>query len=280
MIDISVVIPAFNASAWIAETLRSVMEQDVAALEVILVDDGSTDDTVSVAAELAHGDHRIKIIRKTNTGVSDTRNTGLHEAKGRHVVFLDADDVLSSGFLRSRMTFLDAHPEFDLCGSDIEQLSESGIRTPTGTHAPGQDLLHEILTYDTSISSVPGNMMYRVSALREKRLLFEERLSSLADKFFLVSAASRGLRCAYIPGSPLYYRVHSASMSYRLTPGIYAEDQRYVQLLIEGGLIPIGIRSYVLAINYYILAGMARRLSKYTDCVNYLIRWIYYRVVT
>ena len=279
MIDISIVIPAFNASAWIAETLRSVMEQDVAALEVILVDDGCTDDTVSVAAEVAHGDHRIKIIRKTNTGVSDTRNTGLHESKGRYIVFLDADDVLSSGFLRSRMTFLDTHPEIDLCGSDIEQLSESGLRKQTGTHAPGEDLLQEILMYDPSISSVPGNMMYRVSALREKKLLFEERLSSLADKFFLVSAASRGLRCAYIPGSPLFYRVHAASMSYRLTPGIYAEDQRYVRLLLEGGLIPTRIRPHVLAVNYYILAGMARRLNKYADCITYLIRWSYYRMV-
>lgn len=279
MIDITVVIPAFNASTWIVETLRSVLEQDAPEIEVILVDDGSTDDTAKLVTRIAENDPRLRIIGKHNTGVSDTRNAGLREAKGRYVVFLDADDVLSDGFLKTRMDFMDAHPEIDICGSDIEQLNESGTRTPTGTHAPGENALQEILLYDPVVSSVPGNMMYRVSSLRKHDLHFETRLSSLADKYFLVCAANKGLRCAYVPGSPLYYRVHSSSMSYRLTQGIYAEDQRYVRMLIEQELIPLHIQSRVLAANYYILAGMARRLTCYADCVRYLVKWIHYRLV-
>jgi glycosyltransferase involved in cell wall biosynthesis len=87
---VSVVIPAYNASPWITKTIKSVLAQDCTEFEVIVVDDGSTDDTVHMAA--AFGPF-VRVIQKPNGGTASARNKGILSAKGRYVAFLDADDL-------------------------------------------------------------------------------------------------------------------------------------------------------------------------------------------
>jgi glycosyltransferase involved in cell wall biosynthesis len=271
--QVTVVIPAYNAAPWLKETLNSVLSQSVEELEVLLIDDGSTDDTAEQALQLAKHDPRLRVIQKSNTGVSDTRNTGLHEASGEFIVFLDADDVLPKGFLSTRVDYLRTHAACALCGSDIVILGKNGTVQQTDMHAPGEAMLREILLYAPEISSIPGNMMYRTSELRKHGLLFDSRLSSLADKFFLIGVASKGLRCGYFSGSPLHYRVHAASMSHRLTPAIFRENKVYLERILEEIQLPVELRRQVMIRNYYILAGMARRLHIYNECVVFAIRW-------
>ena len=90
---VSVVIPAFNASSTIDETLRSVRYQSYEQLEIIVVDDGSTDDTVGIAQRHAAQDSRIKIIRQGNAGVAAARNAGWRAARADFIAFIDADDL-------------------------------------------------------------------------------------------------------------------------------------------------------------------------------------------
>src|SRR5258708_4104598 len=90
---VSVVIPAFNAGATIDETLRSVRSQSHERIEIIVVDDGSTDDTLAVAERHADQDPRIKIIRQDNAGVAAARNAGWQAACAEFIAFIDADDL-------------------------------------------------------------------------------------------------------------------------------------------------------------------------------------------
>jgi glycosyltransferase involved in cell wall biosynthesis len=90
---VSVVIPAFNAGATIDETLRSVRSQSHEPLEIIVVDDGSTDDTLAVAERHADQDPRIKIMRQGNAGVAAARNVGWQAARAEFIAFIDADDL-------------------------------------------------------------------------------------------------------------------------------------------------------------------------------------------
>ena len=90
---VSVVIPAFNASAYIERTLRSAGRQTYAALEIIVVNDGSTDDTAQLVAQIAMSDARIRLLSTPNRGVAAARNTGIEASSGRFVAFLDADDL-------------------------------------------------------------------------------------------------------------------------------------------------------------------------------------------
>ncbi|MBX4926472.1 glycosyltransferase family 2 protein [Rhizobium binae] len=90
---VSVVIPAFNASAYIERTLRSAIRQTYTALEIIVVNDGSTDDTARVVERVAMSDSRIRLLSTGNRGVAAARNTGIEASSGRFVAFLDADDL-------------------------------------------------------------------------------------------------------------------------------------------------------------------------------------------
>ena len=91
---VSVIIPVFNGAEWIEACLGSVLRQSYANLEVIMVDDGSTDRTIEVCQKIQKMDRRILIVRKENGGVSSARNAGLKKSNGKHVFFLDADDYI------------------------------------------------------------------------------------------------------------------------------------------------------------------------------------------
>lgn len=91
---ISIIIPVYNAGEFLRETVLSVLEQDYKAIELILVNDGSKDDSLSICNELKASDDRIIVIDQPNAGVSTARNNGLKAAKGEYVLFIDADDLL------------------------------------------------------------------------------------------------------------------------------------------------------------------------------------------
>lgn len=90
---LSVIIPVFNGGKFIHEALASILSQPCEDLEVILVNDGSTDTTQQICETAAQNDKRVKLINKINTGVSDSRNKGMAAANGKYVAFLDADDI-------------------------------------------------------------------------------------------------------------------------------------------------------------------------------------------
>lgn len=90
---VSVVVPAFNAAKTIPETLRSISRQTYAALEIVVVDDGSTDETADVARRYGETDPRVRVVAKPNGGVASARNAGIHCTKGAFVAFIDADDL-------------------------------------------------------------------------------------------------------------------------------------------------------------------------------------------
>jgi glycosyltransferase involved in cell wall biosynthesis len=105
---VSVVMPVFNGAAHLAETLWSVLEQSYQATELIVVDDGSTDDSLRIVAAEAP---EARVIRQSNAGVSAARNRGLSEARGRYVIFLDQDDVWHPEQLARQVAWLEAHPD-------------------------------------------------------------------------------------------------------------------------------------------------------------------------
>ena len=96
---ISVVIPAYNAEQFLDETLESVLSQTYENWECIIVNDGSTDNTESVAKKWCEKDARFRYFYKENSGASDTRNLGIKEARGEYIAFLDADDLYMPNFL-------------------------------------------------------------------------------------------------------------------------------------------------------------------------------------
>ena len=102
---VSVIIPLYNSEKYIAETLKSVLNQSYKNIEVLVIDDGSKDDGLSVAKNFENA--HVKIFSQSNKGASAARNYGLREAKGKYIQFLDADDLLSTNKIESQVTLLE-----------------------------------------------------------------------------------------------------------------------------------------------------------------------------
>jgi glycosyltransferase involved in cell wall biosynthesis len=121
---VSVVIPSFNAEAWIAETLRSVQAQTYRPLEIILVDDGSTDQTAAIAEHvLRTGSIAYKIIKQTNSGAATARNVGWQASRGEWIQFLDADDLLEPEKIDAQVAVALEGAESDVIYSDWQKLA-------------------------------------------------------------------------------------------------------------------------------------------------------------
>lgn len=103
---VSVVVPAFNASPYIERTLRSAVQQTYANLEIIVVNDGSTDDTARLVEKMARVDSRIRLLSTSNRGVAAARNTGIRASSGPYVAFLDADDLWHSTKIEKQVNAL------------------------------------------------------------------------------------------------------------------------------------------------------------------------------
>lgn len=124
LVQVSVVMPAYNAAAYIAESIQSVLNQDHPSFEVIVVDDGSTDATPEIVAGFGSA---VRYLRQPNSGgCSAPRNNGARQARGEFLVFLDSDDLMSPGRLQHQVDALRRHPALACVTADYRNFSEQG----------------------------------------------------------------------------------------------------------------------------------------------------------
>jgi glycosyltransferase involved in cell wall biosynthesis len=114
----SIIIPLFNRENFIKETLLSVLNQTEKDYECIIVDDGSTDESVNYVRSVIEGKNKFSLYQKNNEGVSSARNFGLKKAKGQYVCFLDSDDLWNSDYLKNLRKLIYANPKINMiCGA-------------------------------------------------------------------------------------------------------------------------------------------------------------------
>ena len=124
---VSVIIPSYNAMNYITETLESVLAQTLADIEIIVVDDGSTDNTRDIVKEYAHKDSRLTLVEQTNQFAGVARNNGMARATGSYLYFLDADDYIEKNALENLVNALERS------GADIAIAKSEGFDNVTGT---------------------------------------------------------------------------------------------------------------------------------------------------
>jgi len=206
---VSVIIPAYNSSAYLADAIVSATRQTHTNIEIIIVDDGSTDDTGTVADQFAAGDARITVIHQPNGGLSAARNTGMGVAKGEFICFLDADDALLPDKTRQQVAFFQASPDCDLVYSDhfISRVSlEPMDLTVTG---PPPLPFTELLVLRNWF---PPNVPLLRTSLARRVGTFDESLQAAEDWDYWTRCAAAG-QFGYSPGPVAIYRFHGAQMS-------------------------------------------------------------------
>jgi len=262
---ISVIIPCFNAEEFLKETLDSILSQQEEIEDIIVVDDGSTDQSASIVK--SYNDSRIIYLHQPNKGVSVARNRGLTQAKGEFVVFFDADDKMTPDFLKERKKILIDNPDVDFCCGPVnvfplQQKISFGI---------AENVSEVLLTYQPQYSSCPSNYLIRKSVLIEHQLFFNESLSSTADRFFLIQLAGKS-KGKLIQNAPLLYRVTPNSMSGKLSKTLVKDNENYLLELIKNKLIPTSLEKAFLFRIQYILGLGFIRTGSYIKGMKYAMK--------
>ena len=189
-VRISIVIPVYNAEAFLDKCLSSISGQDMLSYEVILVDDGSTDSSPLVCDRFSATDPRFKTIHKPNGGVSSARNAGIDIADGEYIMFVDSDDALAPGALSALDKVMSSLPDMIVGGFNVyNEGIFYGDTLPKETKVYWQGAVAEFLE-DTMIGEGmlyrgPWAKLYRTSIIRKNSLKFKESLSYAEDKLFV-----------------------------------------------------------------------------------------------
>ena len=211
--SISCVIPVFNAAPVVREAIESALAQDCVAIQVIVIDDGSTDSSLEVVREYRES---VDVLTGPNRGVSAARNRGIAEAAGDWLIFLDSDDLLLPGTLRMRLDVAEA-TRTDVVVCDWGDLID-GPDGMIGGAIKSLDLA--ALHADPEIACAthfwlpPAAIMYR-RALVQKIGGFRTDLPIIQDARLLFDAAYHGARFAYSDHVGAIYRVNQQSLSRR-----------------------------------------------------------------
>ena len=220
----SIIIPAYNASKYIAETVQSVVNQTYSNWELIIVDDGSTDNTLKIIDAIAQTDSRIKYLTKNNSGVSDTRNKGLSIAKGEFISFLDADDIWHTNNLEEKIKFIQKD-NIDVAYSNCEKIdrnSNSLNNILTGSETP---LLSDILLLRGNYLTAPSGIVLKKNVL-DKIGGFDTNLSNNADQDLWIRILSNNFKIKLIKLVLWKYRVHDNNMSSNIA--LLEKDSIYI----------------------------------------------------
>jgi len=199
--------PARDAAAYLREALDSVLAQSVRDLELVAVDDGSTDDTPRILGEYAARDERVRVLAREAQGLAPALNAGCAAARAPVVARMDADDVMLPGRLERQLAFLDAHPDVGLLGGAYVLLGPGGERLATIRYPADDAALQDAL--------LRGNC-FAHPTVAFRRALWEElggyRLRNAEDYDLWLRMAER-TRLASLREPVLLYRQHGSQFS-------------------------------------------------------------------
>ncbi len=208
MPTISVVLPVYNGESTIGETIGSVLNQSFTDFELIVINDGSTDGTLAVLAEIV--DDRLKIFSYANAGLSTSRNRGISHAAGEYIAFIDADDCWTPDKLAGQLNALMANPKAGLAYSWTDFIDVAGQFLRSGIHLSySGNVYSKLLVYHFLENG--SNALIRKSVLMQVGG-FDEALTAAEDWDLHLKIAARYEFIA-IPAVQILYRKMAQSMS-------------------------------------------------------------------
>ncbi len=225
MKKVSLVVPVYNAGAFLTPLVRSVLAQDYENFQLILSDDGSTDASIAQMQALAQEDTRITLVTGANGGVSSARNRGLSEAEGDYIGFLDADDRIFPNYLSTLVSLLEGHGADCACCGFARLYEASGVEDHMPPKAcdildTDRDGFFRLLLRPDGYTTVVWNKLFRKEALQAQDgsfLPFDETLHIVEDGEYLFR--SNVQRAVFTPEALYHYTVRTSSAMYgALTP--------------------------------------------------------------
>lgn len=222
---VSVILPTYNRADFISEAIESVLNQTYPHFELIIIDDGSTDDSISTISQYAIKDNRIRVYAlKKNRGVSVARNTGLSVARGKYIAFMDSDDTAYPHWLKTAVHFMEKNPQATIGFTNARFYNWTGIHTKTKTPFPFFSPLYRLAIYSMAhIGSI-----IRHDFIKEHNIRYNPAYVSAEDWDFYVQIMMKGGRIERIlPAKPLIL----ARWHFTNKPDYYAAGPRNMDII-------------------------------------------------
>lgn len=258
---VSVIIPTYNSAHYVTAAIESVLGQTFRDVEIIVVDDGSTDDTREM---LRRYDAPVRYIHQQNGGVAAARNHGVRESRGRYVAFLDADDTWLSHKLERQLAALEEHPRHQLCYSAFTIVDSELAPLATGESAREGTALEDLLLRGNVVGSICTVLCER--GVFERVGGFDPELSQCADWDMWVRLAAQ-TEFLYIDEPLVTYRQHTSNMS-RNAPLLERDSLRVLEKGFDMADLPRSLqarRRESFGRNYRVLAGTYFHAGRYRD---------------
>lgn len=270
MKKLSVIVPCYNAEKWIGETLESLRGQTYQNIEILVVDDGSSDSSLAIVQNFSERDARIRLIRQENAGVSAARNNGIENASGDYIAFCDADDWMESVAYEEMITLLEEENS-DIVFCEFERFWPNG-KTQKAVEESFWGLKEnpqDIFPFWSSIpAKVEGDTLYtrdlhgsccrsvfKRDILMQNTIRFCRDLKFAEDQIFVLNYLACCSAISYIPKHFVHYRGHTKPWVYR---NMY---ENHMALLREQLL--------VLHKNRYYSAKRKKQIAGYLKCSAY-----------
>lgn len=220
---LSVIIPVYNRESFLERCVKSVAASSLQNIEIILVDDGSTDHSGALCDKLAEEDKRIIVIHQQNAGVSAARNRGLEKARGKYFAFVDSDDYIEPDMYEKMIAAMEEQDaDMVCCGISKEYEAEDGtVRVEKLSHkhidayvdAIGALNLLLRVSISNSISTMPANKMGKKSIQIEKHIFFDENLYECEDGVFWCDYIAVIRKVALMNDIFYHYVIHGNNVS-------------------------------------------------------------------
>lgn len=229
----SVVVPVYNAERYLNKALQSILDQDFTDFELILVDDGSTDDSLTVLEAFAEKDTRVIVLNnEVNRGAAEARNRGIEIARGKYLCFVDADDYIDLGFLRHFYDALQADDcDFVKCGAYEEYYDDNENLMYTRpcimsdqSFQDAEAITNQVI--DMALIPLFGynwNSCYKMAVIKDNQLRFDNTLKVHEDFAFNMAYLSfvRNMRCLSYCGYYYIKRANNNSLSLQKSNYVY-----------------------------------------------------------
>jgi glycosyltransferase involved in cell wall biosynthesis len=202
---VSVIVPVYNADKYLGEALESIVGQTYSPIEILVVDDGSTDNSVNVAKSFKS----VEIISRKNNGAAVARNIGLKNCRGEFIAFLDADDYWVAHKTQRQMSYFYENPGVDCLAGRFRNFFETGASIPSGINKT--DFL------DDNLGKMPtlGTLLVRRNVF-DRIGLFNPKLRIENDLDWLIRVRDAGIRLVSLDEILMFRRLHESNLSYRV----------------------------------------------------------------
>ncbi len=185
---VSIIIPVYNMEKYVEKTILSILNQSYSSFEVIIIDDGSTDDSYSICKKYADEDQRIKLYSQANSGVSAARNAGIKYANGKYLIFVDSDDELLENSIQSRIATLSNAELIITDFYDYYEDSDSLIceREINNTTLKSKQMIKELIfPRKFGYQGYLWNKLFLTQIIKKNRIFFDETIHYNEDRLFI-----------------------------------------------------------------------------------------------